>query len=190
MTLRALPLLLLLLSAPALAFGPWDAGASRDIERQGRKGKARAAHPMVGEQAKVPASGPPPPPLRRDVDIGEHEILGNPNARARGLSANPLYLAAIFYRSFLTHVDGARCAHYPTCSRLANQAVAREGALGFLIGLDRLIQDDNSSVLRKLPLFDHFGTPRIFDPVTNYLWWRKDFGAFPPPAPEVGLALE
>ena len=168
-------------------FGPWDAGEKREVDRQGQEGKDRYRHPMVGAKDKVPATGLTPPPLRLDIDIPEHEVTAGVNKPATGLSANPLYLSALFYRHFLTKVDGPRCAHLPTCSRFANQAVAKHGALGILMGLERLIQDDSSSVLRKLPIFEGAYGPRLWDPVSNYVFWRDDFGAFPRPTDEEPL---
>jgi hypothetical protein len=170
-------------------FGPWDAGKRRDVDRQGKRGEARAPHPFFGEAAKVPASGPPPPPFRRDPDMPERTRPAN--KRASGLSANPLYLAALTYSQFLTKLDGPRCQHYPTCSRFANQAVAKHGVLGIFMGLDRLIQDGNSSMLRALPQLEMpGGNPRHFDPVENYEFWREDTQkAFPSATAEEPLEL-
>jgi hypothetical protein len=206
--MRWLPFALALLLAPAVyaapehdhdasrverakkPFGPWDAGPRRGVKRQGKTGKDRNQHPFVGEAAKVPASGPPPPPLRRDPDMPE--LTRPANKRASGLSANPLYLAALTYANFITKIDGPRCQHYPTCSRFANQAVQRHGVLGIVMGLDRLIQDGNSSALRALPQLEMpGGTARHFDPVDNYEFWKEDARrAFPPPTEEKPLVLE
>lgn len=170
-------------------FGPWDAGPKREVKRQGRDGLPRAAHPMVGDAAKVPASGPPAPPLRRDEDVPETALVA-PNRTGSSLSANPLYLASLFYSNFLTKVDGPRCQHLPTCSRFASQAVARHGAVGFLMGLERLIQDDWSSSIRRLPEVEHRGTVRHFDPLENYEFWKPErMTGFPPPAEEQPLEL-
>jgi hypothetical protein len=170
-------------------FGPWDAGKKREVERHGKKGNARPPHPFFGQAAKVPASGPPPPPLRRDPDIPE-QLLRTANHRSR-LSANPLYLAALVYSNFVTKVDGPRCKHYPTCSRFANQAVGRHGAFGIIMGLDRLIQDGSSSTLRGLPEMEFAGgMVRYFDPLENYEFWDdEEMQAFPPVAPEEPLVL-
>jgi len=171
-------------------FGPWAAGKRRAVGRQGVKGKDREKHPFLGESAKVPASGPPPPPLRRDPDMPERTRPAN--RRATGLSANPLYLAALTYSNFITKIDGARCQHYPTCSRFANQAVAEHGLLGILMGLDRVIQDGNSSVLRALPQLEMpgGGMARHFDPISNYEFWEEDAEeAFPTQVAEEPLEL-
>src|SRR5690606_18896845 len=65
-------------SAPAkrsrVPFGPWDAGEARAVKRANQDGVARKAHPAVGDAAKVPASGPPPPPLRVDPDLPERAL--------------------------------------------------------------------------------------------------------------------
>ena len=173
-------------AAPNESFGPWDSGKKESLSRQGKKSKAKAKHPMVGVAAKVPASGPPLPSVRLDPDVPDH-LSSRANRKASSLSANPLYLASLFYRNFLTKVDGPRCQHLPTCSRLANQAVSRHGALGILIGLDRIIQDDASSALRSLPLIRFGQGQRVFDPLDNYEFWTPSFGAFSKKIDEHGL---
>jgi hypothetical protein len=170
-------------------FGPWDAGAKRPVFRQGQAGNVRFAHPMLGDPGKVPAAGPPPPALRIDPDIPE-AVRSTANVIGSGLSANPLFLAALVYSSFLTKIDGPRCQHYPTCSRFANQAVARYGVMGVVLGLDRLIQDDHSSSLRRLPELDVGESLRHYDPVENYEFWSAaKIKAFPKPVPEEPLEL-
>lgn len=170
-------------------FGPWDAGAPRKVVRQGKTGKTQAKHPMVGDAAKVPASGPPPPPLQLDPDVPE-QALDAPNRLGGNLTETPLYLAALFYQHFLTKVDGPRCQHMPTCSRFASQAVARYGIWGIPLGLDRIIQDPHSSALRILPEVDVGDTRRFWDPLENYLFWKPElFDAFPPRVKEQSLEL-
>lgn len=172
----------------AAAFAPFDAGDKRAVTRGGVKGKARPAHPHVGDGDKVPGEGPPPPPLRLDPDIPELAIE-KPNA-VTGLSANPLFLASLVYANLLTKLDGPRCGHLPTCSRFASQAVGRHGALGVLMGLDRLQQPNDSSAIRKLPEIEGFGAVRGFDPVENYEFWISErFTGFPLKTPEQPLDL-
>ena len=176
------------------AFGPFDAGAARPVKRQGATGKARREFPSVGDVAKVPGEGPPPPPLRPDSDIPEGALDkvpgGGPNAVGAGLSSNPLYLAALAYQHVLTKLDGPRCSHLPTCSRFASQAVARHGAVGILMGLDRVIQPNESSAIRRLPEVEGWGAVRVFDPLENYEWWHPErFTGLPPSTPEQPLAL-
>lgn len=173
----------------AKAFGPWDAGEARPVSRMGTKGKPRKAHPSVGDVAKVPGDGPSPPPLRLDPDIPE-AALEAPNAIGGGLSSNPLYLASLLYSNVLTRLDGPRCQHLPTCSRFASQAVARHGALGILMGLDRLLQPGESSAIRRLPEIEGWGGVRTFDPVENYEFWHTErFTGMPPKTPEEPLDL-
>jgi hypothetical protein len=168
-------------------FGPFDSGSKRPVTRQGKKGLSRTAHPIVGNVAQIPGGGPPPPPLRRDPELPE-TALQTPNA-APGLSANPLYLASLFYSQFLTRTDGPRCQHLPTCSRFASQAVARYGPFGIPIGLDRTIQPGQSSALRTLPELEYGGVFRHYDPLENYEFWHPErFTGFPVATPEETLA--
>ena len=181
-----------MLSSPGWAerpFGPWDAGEKRAVDRQGKKGLDRRAHPAVGDPAKVPGEGPPAPSLRPDPDVPEGALL-RANVVSTRLSSNPLYLAALTYRHFLTKMDGPRCQHFPTCSRFANQAVARHGIIGILMGLDRVIQPPQSSAIRSLPQVEGWGQVRFFDPVSNYEFWNEEnFSGFPPRVDEKPLAL-
>lgn len=171
------------------AFAPFDGGDQRDVVRQGQKGKKRAAHPMVGDDAKVPGEGPAPPPLRTSPDIPEAALV-SPNAVGAGLSASPLFLFSLGYQHVFTKLDGPRCAHLPTCSRFGSQAVARHGALGILMTLDRLIQPNDSSAIRHLPEVEGYGMVRVFDPVEDYeLWKQERFTGFLLPAAEVPLVL-
>jgi hypothetical protein len=176
-------------------FGPFDAGDARPVSRQGTKGKARKAFPAVGDSAKVPGEGPPPPSLRLDPDIPEGALdktnAGGPNAiPGSGLSSSPLYLASLTYANLITKIDGPRCQHLPTCSRFGSQAVAKDGVLGILMTLDRVIQPTESSPLRRLPEVDGFGGVRGYDPIENYEFWHTErFTGLPPKTPEEPLAL-
>jgi hypothetical protein len=170
-------------------FAPFDGGAKREVFRQGKKGQDRAAHPFVGRVGKIPAEGPLPAPLRRDVDLPETDMKAA-NRVGGSLSSNPLFLFALTYRHFITKMDGARCHHYPTCSRFANQAVAKHGLIGIPMGLDRLLQTGESSALRWLPEVEILGSRRFFDPMENYEFWKpENFAAFPPAVPEKMIEL-
>jgi len=170
-------------AAKALPFGPFDAGSSRAVDRQGTKGQTRRAHPAVGDKDHIPGGGPPRPAMRHDPDLPEL-ATSTPNA-APGLSANPLYLASLIYGNFLTRIDGPRCQHLPTCSRFASQAVARHGLLGIALGLDRLQQPATSSAVRNLPDIEFGDGLRHFDPLENYEFWVPGrFTGFPLPTPE------
>ena len=170
-----------------LPFGPFDSGSARQVRRQGKTGKSRAKHPVVGAVGQIPGGGPPPPALRRDPDVPEANT--SPNA-APGLGSNPLYLASLFYSQFLTRTDGPRCQHLPTCSRFASQAVARHGLIGIPIGLDRVIQPGVSSALRTLPDIEFGGVLRHWDPLENYEFWKPEqFTGFPAKTAEEPLAL-
>ena len=146
-------------------FKPFDSGAK---------------HPFVGQADHVPGDGPKivlPRPL--NAPSTKHiEKAASPAVR---LSSNPLYLAALFYRNYLTKVDGPRCGHYPTCSHFANQAVARHGVWGILMGLERLIRSGRSSMIRWLPEIGSGYSRRYYDPVDNYIIWRpENFTGFEP----------
>lgn len=170
-------------------FGPFAGGEEREVVRQGKKARARAPHPVVGRVDKVPGEGPPPPPLRADPDVPE-DALSGVNDIGPSLSSNPLFLSALVYRHMLTKLDGPRCQHMPTCSRFANQAVAKHGVVGVWMGLDRLIKPGESSAIRTMPQVEGWGGVRFLDPVENYEFWTEGYEtAMPPPTDEEPLDL-
>jgi putative component of membrane protein insertase Oxa1/YidC/SpoIIIJ protein YidD len=86
-------------------------------------------------------------------------------------SAAFLELSYRFYSSVLTRIDGRTCLHRPTCSRYARQAVARHGAIGLLLGIDRLWRVHQSSAVRLLPrVLEHDG-PVLIDPLSESTFW-------------------
>ncbi|MCP4498779.1 MAG: membrane protein insertion efficiency factor YidD [Deltaproteobacteria bacterium] len=170
-------------------FGPFAAGQKRQVTRQGKKGIARSPHPVVGSVAKVPGEGPPAPPLRRDADIPE-DAIRTANRIGPSLSSSPLWLFALTYRHLVTRIDGPKCSHYPTCSHLANQAVARYGPLGIFIGLDRIIQPPLSSSLRPHPQVVFPELTRAFDPLSNYEFWKPSFDPMPAETEESPLLFD
>ena len=173
----------------AAAFGPFDAGAARPVTRQGARGRERWAHPVVGARDHIPGSGPPPPALREDPYVPEPGTM-SVNVVGGALSANPLYLASLFYANFLTRTDGPRCQHLPTCSRFAAQAVAKHGVFGIPMGLDRVIQPPVSSALRPLPDVVYGEAVRHWDPLENYEFWKpENFTGLPPLVPEEPLVF-
>lgn len=166
----------LLLSQSALAkdFAPFGSGLK---------------HPFVGSADHTPGQGPQPLPVRA-LDAPKETTIKRAWRKATRLSSNPLYLAALYYRHFLTKVDGPRCAHAPTCSHFANQAVSRFGPVGILMGLERLIRSGRSSSVRWLPEIGSGYKRRFFDPVDNYIIWQPHrFTGFQPVRPEQLLLL-
>ncbi|MBL90191.1 MAG: hypothetical protein CMH56_00065 [Myxococcales bacterium] len=146
-------------------------------------------HPFVGNAAHTPGQGASPLPARA-LDAPKKNTVKKAWRKATRLSSNPLYLAALYYRNFLTKVDGPRCAHAPTCSHFANQAVGRFGPVGILMGLERLIRSGRSSSVRWLPEIGSGHQRRFFDPVENYIIWQPErFTGFQPVRPEQLLLL-
>ena len=158
----------------AQGFKPFDAGEK---------------HPFVGQADHVPGDGPKIV-LPRPLNAPDTQHIQRASAPATRLSSSPLYLAALFYRNYLTKVDGPRCGHYPTCSHFANQAVARHGGWGILMGLERLIRNGRSSMVRWLPEIGSGYSRRYYDPVDNYIIWRpENFTGFELPHQEDAMDL-
>ena len=69
------------------------------------------------------------------------------------LATSPFSLAGLLWSHLLTRIDGPRCAHKPSCSIYAQQAMARHGLpKGAWLALNRLMRGAHSSVLRRLPM--------------------------------------
>lgn len=73
----------------------------------------------------------------------------------------------LIYVHGLTKVDGARCEHRPTCSVYSYRAVQKHGAfLGMMLGVDRLMRSNQSSIHRRLPTHSiQEGSMYYYDPV-------------------------
>lgn len=141
-----------LLAAPP-AFGPF----------------ATEAHPVAGRLDTVPGQGPweAVSPIRGEVSLEEaHAHI----PRTTG-SSNPLYLAFLIYRDFISPADGARCQHYPTCSHYGVLAVRRHGLLGLAMTIDRLWQSGQPTTVRPYPVVRVLGHPRFYDPVEASEFW-------------------
>lgn len=134
---------------------------------------AGAKHPFVGAAGHIPGEGPMPLAIKA-LDAPKEKTIKKSRRKAKRLSSNPLYLAALYYRNFLTKVDGPRCAHAPTCSHFANQAVGRHGLVGIFMGLERLTRSGRSSRVRWLPEIGAGPSRRFFDPVENYIIWEPE----------------
>ncbi|MFZ5470598.1 MAG: membrane protein insertion efficiency factor YidD [Myxococcota bacterium] len=76
-----------------------------------------------------------------------------------------------FYRTVVSPIDGARCAHRPTCSRYGLLSVRRHGVVGMLLTFDRLLRAGESSALRKLRLLEDGETLHLLDPLEESTFW-------------------
>lgn len=113
---------------------------------------ATPAAPVVSERAP----GPVPMKLQR------------PSA----LAASSFYLPFKFYQQVLSPIDGPRCAHRPTCSLYALQAVRKHPLLGAWLAIDRLWRGGESSSIRTLPLeLDANGQLHYSDPLEGSDFW-------------------
>ncbi|MBI5496300.1 MAG: membrane protein insertion efficiency factor YidD [Deltaproteobacteria bacterium] len=165
-----------LVLAAATPFGPW--------------GNAR--HPAVGPRAAVPGNGPEPVVSQAPEEVPLSKVnRGARDTRGRG-GGNPLYLLFLVYKNYLTHVDGNRCQHYPTCSAYGAQAVGRYNVLGVFMAMDRLWASGNSSTVRSNRLVYGVGpAPRFYDPLEDSAFfftypWVAWLG---PPIPTVDRAM-
>lgn len=92
--------------------------------------------------------------------------------RPSTLSASSFYLPFKFYQQVLSPIDGPRCAHRPTCSLYALQAVRKHPLLGAWLAIDRLWRQGESSSIRTLPLeLDANGRLHYSDPLEGSDFW-------------------
>lgn len=131
-------------------------------------------HPVIGRVGVVPGSGPweNGPLLAGEVPIQEarRSISRHPGG------SNPLFLAYLLYRYFLSPADGARCQHYPTCSQYGVLAARKHGVIGILMTIDRLWQSGQPTVVRPYPVVRVHGVTRFYDPVEASDFWFTDGG--------------
>ena len=113
----------------------------------------------------------PPPPFGSE----RHPVTREVRRPAAPSTPEPrgdfLGVAFGFYRTVVTPMDGPRCAHRPTCSLYARQAVARHGLVGIWLGYDRLLRDARSSSLRLLPTALESGRIVYLDPLEESTFW-------------------
>jgi hypothetical protein len=94
-------------------------------------------------------------------------------ARTSTLAVSPFYLPFRFYQSVLSPIDGPRCAHRPTCSLYAIQAMRKHPGLGAFLALDRLWRGSESSALRSLPVIEDAGGLHFLDPLEESDFWLR-----------------
>ncbi len=93
---------------------------------------------------------------------GNNRIKHNENVGSR---------LALFFRNYISRVDGDRCPSLPSCSSYSVQAFRKHGFfVGWVMTVDRLIHEaDERSVS---PVVYYEGKFRIIDPVENNdFWW-------------------
>ena len=73
--------------------------------------------------------------------------LSIPNIETTGF-----WVSFRFYQAVISPTDGPRCAHRPTCSMYAIQAMKKHPMLGAFMALDRLWRQGESSAIRLLPM--------------------------------------
>ena len=133
----------------ATEFGPWSSDAR---------------HPAF---AKATAGGPTFVNSTAGGPTFVNSTEGGPVRRSLGEGgANPFTFSFRVWSELLTRIDGPRCAHRPSCSVYAYQALKRYGLpLGVWMALNRLMRGAQSSVLRTLPVVMGPGGIRYLDPL-------------------------
>lgn len=130
-------------------------------------------HPVVGQVAPVPGTGTweARAPMAGEVTLEEARRA----THHRGGGSNPLLLAYLLYRYFISPADGARCQHYPTCSQYGVLATRKHGLLGIVMTIDRLWQSGQPTAVRPYPVVRVYGHPRFYDPVSaSDFWFTED----------------
>lgn len=116
-------------------------------------------------------SAPPPPPFGSAHHPVTREVRAFPAEPTPSPGGSFLEVAFGFYQAVVTPMDGPRCAHRPTCSRYAREAVARHGAVGLWLAYDRLLRDARSSAVRLLPTALVEGRIVYVDPLEESTFW-------------------
>jgi hypothetical protein len=114
----------------------------------------------------------PPPPFGSARHPVTREVRQPPASRsAPSPGGDFLGVAFRFYQTVVTPIDGPRCAHRPTCSLYARQAVTRHGLAGLWLAYDRLLRDARSSSVRPLPTALEQGRIVYLDPLEESTFW-------------------
>ena len=93
-------------------------------------------------------------------------------ARPGTLASSSFYVPFKFYQLVLSPIDGPRCAHRPTCSLYALQAVRKHPLMGAFFAIDRLWRGPESSAIRTLPVInDASGALHFADPLEASDFW-------------------
>lgn len=113
--------------------------------------------------AEEPWSGDPEHPVFEEPVVKKHQ---------RVLTSNPFYFAFRVWAELLTKIDGRRCAHRPSCSRFAIQAIRRHKIpLGIWMALSRLMRGAESSAIRGLVPVAAPGGVYLIDRIEDYTFW-------------------
>jgi hypothetical protein len=114
----------------------------------------------------------PPPPFGDARHPVTQDVRQVPRARpAPPVGANFFQVSYLFYRTVVTPIDGPRCAHRPTCSAYAMQAVRRHGVVGLWLAYDRLLRGARSSAVRQFPVAFERGRIVYLDPLEESTFW-------------------
>jgi putative component of membrane protein insertase Oxa1/YidC/SpoIIIJ protein YidD len=105
-----------------------------------------------------------------------HPVMQEPASAAQPvparLSSNPFSLAFEVWRDLITRIDGTRCAHRPSCSAFAHQAISRHRLIpGMWMAINRLIRGARSSALRILPRSGN----RFLDRLEDNTFWKSGY---------------
>jgi putative component of membrane protein insertase Oxa1/YidC/SpoIIIJ protein YidD len=114
-------------------------------------------------RSEEPWSGDPQHPVFEESDTTTPQ---------RVLTANPFYFAFRVWSELLTKIDGRRCAHRPSCSRFAHEAIRRHGIpVGVWMALSRLMRGAQSSSIRGLTPVAMAGGVYLIDGIEEYTFW-------------------
>jgi hypothetical protein len=112
-----------------------------------------------------------PPPFGTARHPVTREVSSAALMRREPPTGDFLGVAYGFYRTVVTQIDGPRCAHRPTCSAYAREAVSRHGLVGIWLAYDRLLRGNHSSSVRQLPIALQHGRIVFLDPLEESTFW-------------------
>lgn len=112
-----------------------------------------------------------PPPFGNARHPVTREVVRAAPVRSEVPTGDFLQVAYLFYRTVVTPIDGPRCAHWPTCSVYAREALNRHGVVGLWLAYDRLLRGTQSSAARQLPVTLRAGRIVFVDPLEESTFW-------------------
>jgi putative component of membrane protein insertase Oxa1/YidC/SpoIIIJ protein YidD len=94
------------------------------------------------------------------------------HANSTRLSSSFFSFAFEVWRGLITRIDGPRCAHRPSCSAFAHQAISRHKLIpGLWMAMNRLIRGARSSAIRMLARRAN----RFLDRLEDNAFWKSGY---------------
>jgi len=91
-------------------------------------------------------------------------------SQIRKTTINPLKNFVMFYKDYISPIDGKQCPMYPSCSQYSIECFEKYGLImGWLMTCDRLFHEADE--MKQAPMILINNRFRFYDPVKNNVFW-------------------